>query len=514
MIDIISEKTLPDVLIHADHLPTLPSVAVEILQLSRNEKAGVEELADVIALDPAIAAKILKLANSAAYRRGSEVTSLARAALMLGMKAVQFLALSFSLTNGLPRRGTSGSFDYLSYWQYSVSMAVAGQELATLVQSPYRHEAFLCGLLGRFGQLVMAQAIPDHYATVLEQTQESLPTAAQEQALLGFNHHQVGSALLASWGLPHLLSDTIQFWEAPAFLPPGQNQATATLCRLIQMADVTSHVVWESAKEQALQKLHDYGYQYFGVAAVEIDTCFLSLESRLADTAGLFEIEVTGLNDFQSILTEARDQLVQLSLGTVQALEKTTERARELERENQHLMALAETDGLTGLRNRSSFDIVLQQVIDARVHANGETALGLLLIDIDHFKRFNDTYGHLLGDDVLKQVAERIGMAARPSDIVARYGGEEFVVLVPYTTIEMLQRIANRIRLRVNEGQMLVDGRPLAVTVSIGGACVNRVQNLEDGLALFKRADQCLYEAKDSGRNCVICREMLSQTES
>lgn len=508
MIDPPSVDQLPDVLTHAEHLPTLPTVAVELTRLSQDENASVEDLAAVISLDPALVAKILKLANSAAFRRGFEVTSIERAALKLGMKAMQFLALSFSLMDSLPRRGSSGSFDYLSYWQYSVTMAVAGRELARLVKSPYQQEVFLCSLLGRFGQLVMAQAIPDLYATVYTQTAGVLPTAELEHTILGFDHHQVGAFLLRTWKFPRVLTETIGAWEAAHTLPSEMDEATQALGHLVQMADITSQVIWADRKEVALLRLHEYGSQHLGVASVEIDACFLSLEEKLAETASLFEIEMMGLCDFQSILNEARDRLVQLSLGTIHDLEQTKERVEDLERENQQLANLAETDRLTSLRNRASFDTCLQLAIEARLQGDSEAPLGILIMDIDHFKMFNDTYGHLLGDEMLKQVAEGIEVAARQTDIVARYGGEEFVVLLPHTTIDILEQIAERIRSCVSSGKVVFQGQELTVTMSVGGAYVQRIENPEDGMALLKLADECLYEAKGAGRNRAVCREM------
>ena len=508
MSDTLPVTTLADLLAHAEHLPTLPTVAVEILRLSRNEKASMQDLTAVIALDPALSAKILKLANSTAFHRGTDVTSLDRATLRLGMTTVQFLTLGFSLTRSNLRHGSKSSFDYLQYWQYSITMAVAGQELGRLIHSSQQHEAFLCGLLGRFGQLVMAQAIPERYAAVLAAAPESLPTAALERQLLGYDHHQVGAALMHDWQFPALLTDTIRSWEAPERLAPQTPKSVQELSRLIQMADMTSQVIWGNPKEQALQTLHEYGQQYFGVAAVAMDACFLSLEAKLAETAALFDIQVTDLGDFQTMLTEARDRLVQLSLGAIQTLEHTTARTRELERQNHYLTTLAQTDKLTGLYNRAGFEVALQQVIEAYRQSHHDPALGLLMLDVDHFKAFNDTYGHLIGDEVLKRVATWIKGATRHTDIVARYGGEEFVVLVPHTTVDVLYQIAERIRRRVHDGKAVYEDRQLSVTISIGGACGHRIQTFEDGVDLLKRADACLYEAKTSGRNRTVCRAM------
>ncbi|MCZ6874403.1 MAG: GGDEF domain-containing protein [bacterium] len=195
------------------------------------------------------------------------------------------------------------------------------------------------------------------------------------------------------------------------------------------------------------------------------------------------------------------------SLSTVQTLAHTTARAQELERENQELATLAQTDKLTDLRNRAGFDAALQHIIETRLQHDHSDALGLLMLDIDHFKNFNDTYGHLLGDEVLRQVAEWITASVRHTDIAARYGGEEFVVLLPHTAFDVLHKVAERIRTHISEGKVVSQGKKLTVTISIGGAWVHRVQSPKDGVDLLKLADACLYEAKDAGRNQTICRQ-------
>jgi diguanylate cyclase (GGDEF)-like protein len=335
-----------------------------------------------------------------------------------------------------------------------------------------------------------------------------LPTADLERRVLGFDHHQVSTTLLQAWALPSLLTDVLLYWGTPDTLPVEVDDATQALCRLIYMADMTCDVIWHSQKDQALRTLHESGRASFGIAATEIDAYFLSLDVNLTATATLLDVDIATLNDFSTILDDARDQMMQISLGAVLDLQHTAAHAQELEQEKQHLAALSQTDSLTGLLNRAGFDSTLQQIIDARLEGNSDQALGLLMIDIDHFKTFNDTYGHLIGDSVLKQVAKWIEAATRYTDVAARYGGEEFVVVVPNTSIDILKHVAERIRMYISERTVRHQDEPLAVTVSVGGACVQQVRTLEDGMILLKIADQCLYEAKNTGRNCSICCEL------
>ncbi len=171
----------------------------------------------------------------------------------------------------------------------------------------------------------------------------------------------------------------------------------------------------------------------------------------------------------------------------------------------QHLMErVAGQDKLTGLSNRRAFDEYLE---DAWGRANANSSrLGLLLIDVDHFKLYNDQYGHQAGDRALVQVARTIGSSLRrPTDMAARYGGEEFVVLLTGTTEDYAEKLAEHIRVRVYELGIPhnVDGRPTTLTVSIGVSTAQPADDKRSSEGFIQLADQALYAAKEGGRNRV-----------
>jgi diguanylate cyclase (GGDEF)-like protein len=163
----------------------------------------------------------------------------------------------------------------------------------------------------------------------------------------------------------------------------------------------------------------------------------------------------------------------------------------------------AVTDGLTGLYTHAYFREQLELHIFEAHRFNED--LGLMLIDIDFFKKFNDTYGHQIGDKVLREVARIIKDTVRGCDVVARYGGEEIIVILPKTDIEGVYVLAERIRVAMGEISIRdMANRPITpVTVSVGLA---EWQTNETGSELVERADQALYEAKRTGRNRVVQR--------
>ncbi|MFD1701536.1 PleD family two-component system response regulator [Methylopila henanensis] len=164
-------------------------------------------------------------------------------------------------------------------------------------------------------------------------------------------------------------------------------------------------------------------------------------------------------------------------------------------------MELAITDGLTGLHNRRYLEMHLQSLLDQATARN--RPLSALVVDIDHFKAVNDTHGHDVGDEVLREVARRLKASVRGIDLACRLGGEEFVVVMPETDAAVARLVAERIRGRLaSEPVASRVAAPLAVTASIGVATFH--PEADDAAALIKRADVALYRAKREGRNRVV----------
>jgi diguanylate cyclase (GGDEF)-like protein len=170
----------------------------------------------------------------------------------------------------------------------------------------------------------------------------------------------------------------------------------------------------------------------------------------------------------------------------------------------EQLQELAITDSLTRVWNRRHFMHLVERELDRAKRYGGP--LAILLIDLDHFKKINDTYGHDVGDEALKRVAEVSMTTLRRVDIFARYGGEEFAVAMPQTNLEHAVRAAERLRQSVAETPMVAHGSPLFITVSIGVTVAGSLS--ADLSTVLKRADIALYQAKSNGRNRV---EVFSQ---
>ena len=248
-----------------------------------------------------------------------------------------------------------------------------------------------------------------------------------------------------------------------------------------------------------------------GQIAGEIDRV-LSLVEANASTTSSYGSSLQGATQALG-RTQDKEQvksIVQTLISTTRSIESNNkaleaqlvESKRQIDVLQERLEAVryeSMTDELTGLSNRKHFGAALERCLaDA-----GGGDIALLILDIDHFKKFNDNYGHQTGDQVLRLVAAALRQSARNQDTAARYGGEEFAVIVPDATLEQAARLAERIRVSVMNKELVrrSTGEHLGrITVSVGVAILHRADTAE---TLIARADMCLYAAKRAGRNAV-----------
>ncbi len=227
------------------------------------------------------------------------------------------------------------------------------------------------------------------------------------------------------------------------------------------------------------------------------DPAFVSRSPRDADIRNLMCAPLAGKDGILGVITTVNKKQGEFTGEDLQILSNLAHHAAA-SIEKSRLYNMAVFDGLTKLYVKRYFNAWMEREVGKALRYGNE--ISLLVSDIDHFKKFNDTYGHHIGDQVLVEVAQIFRESARGSDLVARYGGEEFVVALPETDLQGAEIFAERLRARVEAHRVKTPTQELKVTISLG-ICTIRNSGVRNPEEMFKAADSCLYQAKARGRN-------------
>lgn len=481
-------------------VPTPPVVMMRVIEVQRNPDAGLADLVDAVSLDGALTARLIAMANSPVYRRDRDATTADRAVAQIGSRSVTTIALAHSIANGMPKTGSIGGIDLNEFWKRSLIAGTAARAVADVVCPALREEAFFVGLMGGLGRLALADSMSEQYEAVAAAA-GGWPTEESETQTFGVSSMKLTAEILRRWELPSLFSDAIEGMDS-LDLDGDQESKLAAVA-------AAAH----DASEFFARSGDGYTYRALvsrltsvGVEQSAIDPLLDEIEAAVIDLADQLTLPLDGL-DADEVLQTARAELIELTLAADVELKTERTLREQLEVDNAELERRALRDGLTDLPNRRAFDDQFEQQLRLRIRTP-ETfgkPMGIVMIDLDHFKSVNDTHGHQIGDEVLREVAKVLEVASRTEETVSRYGGEEFVMLAPMATIEELGRAAERLRKAVTLVEVeLPDGGYLEVTASFGVAAMHSPKVPEAGQRLISAADQALYQAKENGRDCVV----------
>lgn len=477
---------LLDQVMRSTRLPSLPPVAMSIVELVQRPDVNIDEITRVISSDPALTTKILRTANSSLYARRKNATRVRDAVMVLGFRNVKTLALGFTLVSGI--RGKRGdSFDSNGFWQRSLLAASGAQAIAREARLREAEDAFLGGLIHGIGVLALLQAVGEEYLAMVQAAAGSFRRLlALEAEQYGLDHTVVGGELLSSWRLPDALAAAVRFQRTADLAPEAVRPIARAVATGISIADVATG----GAPGESLAEYHLRCRTWFNLDRERADALLEEVLVNEAEMRSLFDVPRTAGWDVDEILARANDALVQLSLEMNQENERLHTVASELAEE-------ASTDALTGTANRRAFDHQLALHFDTARRFG--TPVTLVMADIDHFKRVNDDFGHQVGDRVLELVAEGLRSGLRRGDVLARYGGEEFAILLPGTGLHAACEVGERIRTEVEKLRLAVADGSIGVTISLGVTEIGGWHASPD--AVVADADRALYSAKHAGRN-------------
>src|SRR5271155_330611 len=220
------------------NLPSLPTIAVKILDLASKPNIDIAEIAKIISKDPALSTKILRAVNSSFYGCSQHVGTISHALVILGLQSVKTLVLGFSLFTSLAKSKGPG-FDHLKYWRRSIYAATAARTLATKMNLVQQEEAFLAALLQDIGMLVLNQVVGTQYSEICSKSETHAELVKAETEALGMTHAEVGAMLAEQWKLPPILTTTV---GASHDMSKVTDPALKKIAMLVQLAGLCADV--------------------------------------------------------------------------------------------------------------------------------------------------------------------------------------------------------------------------------------------------------------------------------
>ncbi len=492
-------------------LPSPPSIAIRILKAVKKGDASYSELANIISSDPSLTAKTLKVVNSSFYALREKVGSLEKALAILGLNTMKNIALSFVMANEL-RSNSDGGFDFNFFWKRSVTAAVAADLSANLIDKESQ-DAFVSGLLQDIGIAVMYFSRDDEYLKVLdEKTAGELSVEAAENIIFGFDHQTLGSEILKVWGLPENIYLPIGFHHRNTDAP-GEYEKRV---HIIYLSDKISSVYHGGHSSEKIEEIQNVLGNMYGITEGEIKTLIDRVASQSIEILSLFEIDPADMKPYSRIIEEAKEELGKLNLSYDQVLIKYNETkvregnlAEQLKHSNEKLRSTALEDRLSGLYNQKYFQEILEKELGRA--ARFQRPFSLIMFDVDHFKKVNDSHGYRIGDIVLQKISSFVRKNVRIDDIVARYGGEEFAIIAPETNLKGAAVFGDRLRRAVEQMNILADSVTVQTTISVGAVTYLPGKGSPTKAELLDAAGAAMANAKNNGRNKLSMSKMGSE---
>ncbi|HLC27565.1 MAG TPA: GGDEF domain-containing protein [bacterium] len=490
-----------------DGIPALPANVEKLITLALDEEASTAKIAELISRDPALSAKLLKTVNSPYYGFPQRIGTVIQAAVILGLFAVRNIALSISVLDRFQTRKKLKSY-LPKFMEHSMTCGVAARLLSQEMNYPFPEEAFMAGLLHDIGILALFECAPDHYPRVLHAVaEEQIPLPEAELSLLGMHHARAGELLCRGWGLPNSLEVAIRNHHNPD-LQWKQGDPESTFNALTRLADLAAYALSDGKEGRAVGDFCSETHRLLGQNKEEAIKLLETMEPQVQEMGKCLNIRIPNRKVDLKVILAATDALSKATLQYEQREKQMSATLKEMKgtevqilQENERLQTLSDLDGLTGIYNHRYFqERLVEEMAQARTLSS---PISLAIIDLDHFKKVNDTYGHLTGDQVLQETANLLETAARDVDVAARYGGEEFVFIMPNSDMKTAYEIISRLKGRVEKHHFQSTGPVLSVTFSAGIATLLPGETSKTPQEIIQEADQALLLAKKEGRNRV-----------
>jgi HD-like signal output (HDOD) protein len=357
-----SSQSVLDRIKQCESLPTLPAAALHVLQLTANDEAEVNELAETIRNDPALSVKLLRAVNSSFYGLSQKVSNVQQAVALLGLRAVKTLVLGFSLISNLRNRNKTG-FNHLHYWRRSMYSATAARIIGQKVFAGREEDCFVAALLMDIGTLVLDQVLGDEYGELYERIESHSDLPIAETHHLGIAHPEVSGHMAQGWKLPEILAVPMANHHAPrAVEDPVLRRVTEVIWLAGRCGDVFSAV---KSHADSIASVRASCRQLYSMGELESDALLTKIGQKTRELAELFDVRLQAAVNYEQILAQASERLLELSIG------QNPEEGREKRRANR-----MRRDGKMKLTPCNKG--VLGQAVEVRLKDISTTGIGLI----------------------------------------------------------------------------------------------------------------------------------------
>ncbi|MFK7820860.1 MAG: HDOD domain-containing protein [Planctomycetaceae bacterium] len=486
-------------ILSSDRLPSLPQVALRVIELAAEEEPNFNEVIKTVRTDPALASRIMKLANSALFGLGKPVASVDAAIPLLGMTMVRTIVLGFTLSD---TRAEDRDVQLVmqKLWRSSLTQAVCAEQLAEETSGADPATYFLAGLLQDLGILSFLHVDGETYLDHVWDKSEFPNVIAAERTVYGFTHIDVAIALCERWGIPEEIRNAILVHHQ--HMQSGSSSKRKPLATALQAAALSGHYsVNHRTSRRAMDNLYGFLRQHFKWQPKRIEEFMEETTMRVCEAAALFSFELGKTYTPERVLSDAKQLLEDIALQSQMRMVqsgKSGGRDESLE------------DPMTQTYNRRFMDRVLNEELSTNIRKR--KPVGLLFLDIDRFKSINDQFGHNAGDEAICEVARVLNAAVRKSDFVIRFGGDEFLVALMDAKGDTVETIAERIRCEI--AAAAVEDSAIKMTTSVGALHYTPAKgDTADSNWLIDYADKAMYEAKRNGGDQVCLYEIKGRSE-
>ena len=453
-------------------LPTLPVVAMRVLELTAKPDVSLREIAAVIENDPAIATKVLRTVNSSYYALTRRCGSIQQALAFLGLQTVKALVLGFSLARSVDGGGEDEvSFDFTDYWRRSIYSAASAREIAMLTRRCDPDEAFVASLVQDIGMVALWRAFGDRYLQVIDLTKgDHRRLAALEQRSLDIDHTLVGAEMLMRWRFPDEVVESVRCQHRSHEAAPN----AVALARTVELAASAAAVLSVSKPHAELTRFRREGQDWFEIRPGPMTLLLQRISDQADELSVAFGLDTGASADIDAILRAAED------IRRGQGLHEPSIEVDEVD------VPVPMPRGFASIPDARAFGSALESAFHRTVaqtpsasgpgsphRSEARSGIGMMLVGVDRARSVQDAYGAHGLEAALDRALDAV-LAIGGGDVSAfRFVGAEIAVLLPQTDTEEICRIAELVRRRFADAEVPCDtaaGRAFPATISIGAA--------------------------------------------